>query len=290
MGISIPGHVEQVSSDENGPYFIAVSPEYFKVMGTHLVRGRLFTAADGPGSDPVAVVNETMVRQVWKGESPFGTCILIGGGPCAQVVGIVEDVRDTRGGGVPPLRYYLPLAQRTDSADAIVLRTPPEKAPAVAAILRTIVPSAQRPQIEVISDRINLALRPWRLATLLFMALGGVALALACVGVYSVMSYIASERIHELGVRIVLGAQARDIVRLMLGGGLRLVAIGAVLGLVAAALSARLLSSLLFGVSPLDATVYAAAVLILAAIGIAATLIPAIRVMRTDPTVALRAE
>jgi ABC-type antimicrobial peptide transport system permease subunit len=122
------------------------------------------------------------------------------------------------------------------------------------------------------------------------MALGGVALALACVGVYSVMSYIASERIHELGVRIVLGAQARDIVRLMLGGGLRLVAIGAVLGLVAAALSARLLSSLLFGVSPLDATVYAAAVLILAAIGIAATLIPAIRVMRTDPTVALRAE
>jgi ABC-type antimicrobial peptide transport system permease subunit len=128
------------------------------------------------------------------------------------------------------------------------------------------------------------------LATLLFMTLGGVALALACVGVYSVMSYIASERIHELGVRIVLGAQASDIVRLVLAGGLRLVAVGAVVGLLAAALSARLLSSLLFGVSPIDATVYIASVVILAAIGIVATLVPALRVMRTDPTVALRTE
>jgi predicted permease len=290
MGISVPGHVPEVRSDENGPYYIAVSPDYFKVMGTRLVRGRLFTSTDVEGSDPVAVVNETMARQIWKGESPFGTCILLSGGPCAQVVGIVEDVRDTRGGGMAPIRYYLPLAQRDDSAEAIVMRVPPERAAAVAATLKTMIPAAQRPQIEVISDRINLALRPWRLATLLFMTLGGVALALACVGVYSVMSYIASERIHELGVRIVLGAQAGDIVRLVLGGGLRLVTTGAVLGLVAAALSARLLSSLLFGVSPLDATVYSVAVGILAAIGIVATLVPALRVMRTDPTVALRSE
>ncbi len=231
MGIRIPGRNDEVPSDENGPYYIAVSPEYFNVMGTKLVRGRLFASTDVEGSQPVAVVNETMARQVWKGDSPFGTCILFGAGVCAQVVGIVEDVRDTRGGGMAPLRYYLPLAQRDDSADAVVMRVPPEKAAALAATLKTIVPAAQRPQIEVISDRINLALRPWRLATMLFMTLGGVALALACVGVYSVMSYIASERIHELGVRIVLGAQAGDIVRLVLVGGLRLVAIGAMLGL-----------------------------------------------------------
>jgi len=170
------------------------------------------------------------------------------------------------------------------------MRTSPERGSALAATLKAMIPTTQRPQIEVISDRINVALRPWHLATLLFMTLGGVALALSCVGVYSVMSYIASERIHELGVRIVLGAQAGDIVRLVLGGGVRLIASGAVLGLVAAALSARLLSSLLFGVSPLDATVYAVAVLVLAGIGLVATLVPAVRVMRTDPTVALRAE
>ena len=162
--------------------------------------------------------------------------------------------------------------------------------PAIAAILKSMIPATQGPQIEVISDRINVSMRPWKLATMLFMTLGGVALALACVGVYSVMNYIASERIHELGVRIVLGAQAGDIVRLVLAGGFRLVATGALLGLVAAALSARLLSSLLFGVSPTDVTVYTAAVVILVAIGIVATLVPALRVMRTDPTVALKAE
>jgi predicted permease len=290
MGIKIPGRADEVESDENGPYYIAVSPDYFKVMGTRLVRGRLFSSTDVEGSDPVAIVNETMARHLWKGESPFGTCILFGGGVCAQVIGIVEDVRDTRGGGMPPLRFYLPLAQRDEPPDAIVMRVPPEKGPALAATLKTIVPAAQRPQIEVISDRINLALRPWRLATMLFMTLGGVALALACVGVYSVMSYIASERIHELGVRIVLGAQASDIVRLVLAGGFRLIVAGGVLGLIGASLSARLLSSLLFGVSPTDATVYAASIVILAVIGIVATLVPALRVMRTDPTVALRSE
>jgi predicted permease len=289
MNISIPGHVEEVHGDATGPFYSFVGPDYFKVMGTRLVRGRLLSASDVSGSQPVAVVNETMARQIWNGESPFGTCILLSGG-CAQVVGIVEDVRDTRGSGAPLLRYYLPLAQRADSAEALVLRTSAEKAPAIAAILQSMVPATQRAQIELIADRINVSMRPWRLATLLFMTLGGVALALACVGVYSVMSYIASERIHELGVRIVLGAQAGDIVRLVLSGGLRLVAIGTAVGLVGAALSARLLSTLLFGVSPVDATVYGAAVLILATIGIVATLIPALRVMRTDPTAALKAD
>ena len=133
-------------------------------------------------------------------------------------------------------------------------------------------------------------MRPWKLATMLFMALGGVALALACVGVYSVMSYIASERIHELGVRIVLGAREADILLLVLTNGLRLVAMGAALGLLGAALGARLLSSLLFGVSPVDPAAYGAAVTVMILVGIAATLVPALRVMRTDPTVALRAE
>jgi predicted permease len=289
MGLSIPGKGD-VPSDLNGPYYIAVSPAYFNVMGTRLVRGRLFTAADVEGSQPVVVVNESMAREVWRGATPFGSCLLLKTESCAQVVGVVEDVRDTRGGGTPPLRFYLPLAQFQDSAEAIVMRTSPERAPALLTTLKGMIPASQRPQIEVISDRVDGALRPWRLATLLFMTLGGIALALACVGVYSVMSYIASERVHELGVRVVLGAQASDIVRLVLAGGLRLVAAGAVLGLIAASLSARLLSSLLFGVSPIDVTVYCAAAVILAAIGIVATLVPALRVMRTDPTVALRAE
>jgi ABC-type antimicrobial peptide transport system permease subunit len=128
------------------------------------------------------------------------------------------------------------------------------------------------------------------MATLLFMAIGGVALLLACVGVYSVMSYIASERTHELGVRIVLGARRADIVWLVLTGGVRLIVAGAAVGLIGAALGARLLSSLLFAVSPVDPMAYGAAVVIMILIGVAATLVPALRVMTTDPTVALRAE
>ena len=124
----------------------------------------------------------------------------------------------------------------------------------------------------------------------MFSGLGIVALLLACVGVYSVMSYIASERIHELGVRIVLGATASDIVRLVLESGARLVVIGAMLGLMGAALGARLLASLLFGVSPLDPAVYAAAAIVLVLTGTVATLVPALRAMRIDPTEALRAE
>jgi putative ABC transport system permease protein len=125
---------------------------------------------------------------------------------------------------------------------------------------------------------------------MLFSGLGIVALLLACVGVYSVMSYIASERIHELGVRIVLGATSSDIVRLVLASGARLVLVGAALGLIGAALGARLLASLLFGVSPLDPGVYIASVVVLAVTGTVATMVPAIRAMRTDPTEALRAE
>jgi ABC-type antimicrobial peptide transport system permease subunit len=158
------------------------------------------------------------------------------------------------------------------------------------ATIKQLVPTGQRATIEVISDRVNRALRPWRLAAMLFSVLGVVALLLACVGVYSVMSYIASERIHELGVRIVLGATASNIVRLVLAGGARLVLMGAALGLLGAALGARLLASLLFGVSPLDPAVYITAVVVMATIGIVATLVPALRAMRTDPTVALRAE
>ena len=300
MDVSVPGQPAPVIPPMNGPFYFSVSTNYFTVMGTRLLRGRMFTTTDGRGSLPVAVVSETMAKLYWPGREPFGTCILLAGSTCAQVVGVVEDIRDSRGGSAPPPRYYLPLSQTnnrnaldapgSDSAQAVIIRSTPSRAVAMAATIKSLVPAGQRATIEVISDRVGRALRPWRLAAMLFSGLGVVALLLACVGVYSVMSYVASERIHELGVRIVLGATARDIVGLVLASGVRLVMIGAVIGLVGAALGARLLASLLFGVSPLDPPVYAVALVVLASIGIVATMVPALRAMRTDPTVALRAE
>jgi ABC-type antimicrobial peptide transport system permease subunit len=153
-----------------------------------------------------------------------------------------------------------------------------------------MIPATQRATTQLIEDRVDQAMRPWRVAALLFAALGLVALALSCVGVYSVMSYMTSERIPELGIRLVLGATGGGLVALVLRSGLRLVGAGIILGLGSAALGARLLSALLFGVSPFDPVVYVAAAAMLTVIGIAAILVPALRVLRTDPTVALRAE
>ncbi len=290
MDVSVPGRPRpEIEGRGNGPFYIAVSPEYFSVMGTRLLRGRSFANSDDRGSQPVAVVGQTMAKVFWPNGDPFNSCILLSG-TCAQVVGIVEDVRDSRGAGTPPIRFYLPLSQHADSAAGVIVRTSADRAPTIASLLKAAIPSAQRPQVEVISDRVALALRPWRLATMLFTALGLVALVLACVGVYSVMSYVASERVHELGVRVVLGATSGDIVRLVLTGGLRLVGAGTLLGLAGAAAGAHLLESLLFAVSAHDPAVYAGAVGILCGMGIAATLVPALRVMNADPTVALRAE
>jgi putative ABC transport system permease protein len=132
--------------------------------------------------------------------------------------------------------------------------------------------------------------RPWRTAALLFIAFGAVALALACIGVYSVMSYIAAERVHELGVRIVLGATARDVLRLVLIDGLRLSVLGGVVGVFGAAVAARYLGSLLFEVSPFEPAIYALGLLCLIGAGLCAMLPAALRASRVDPAVALRRE
>ena len=294
MTVSVPGQPEPDSSAHEGPWFSAVSADFFSVMGTRVSIGRAFNERDVLGNEPVAIVNVAMARLYWRNANPFHSCLLVHGS-CAQIVGVVEDIRDTRGGGPAPPRYYLPLSQMDDSsamfsANALVVRASRERAPQVIAAVKTLFPTTQNPTTELISDRIGHTMRPWRLAALLFLTLGGLALLLASVGTYSVMTFVASERAHELGVRIALGASAGDIVRLVLRTGLRMVGAGAIVGLIAAALVSRLLSSLLFGISPLDPLVYVVAVSIFGATGLLAMIVPAIRVMRTDPMLALRIE
>jgi CBS domain-containing protein len=272
------------------PYWSSVSANYFSVMRTRVRSGRAIGAEDTAGSEPVAVVNESMARRYWGGTMPPGSCILPYGRPCARVVGVVDDVRDAPGGAAPPMRFYLPLTQVDRGPVAVIVRTDAERASMVAAALKSSIPSGRRATVEVIADRVGRSLRPWRTATLLFLGLGAVALALACIGIYSVMSYVASERVHELGVRIVLGATARDVLRLVLADGLRLTMIGGVIGLMGAAAGARLLSSLLFEVSPFQPMVYAVGLLCLSTAGLCAMMPAAMRASRVDPVVALRRE
>jgi predicted permease len=290
IDISVPGSPFVPESVRDQPLVNFVSANYFSVMATRVLRGRGFDDRDASGSEPVAVVSDSMARRYWGGTIPEGGCILRYGGPCARVVGTVEDVRDTPGGEAPRMRFYLPLTQVSDLPDAVIVRTDAERASMVAGILRSTAPAGYRATVEVISDRVGRALRPWRTAALLFIAFGAVALVLACIGVYSVMSYIAAERVHELGVRIVLGATARDVLRLVLIDGLRLSVLGGVVGVCGAAVAARYLGSLLFEVSPFEPAIYAIGLLCLTGAGLCAMLPAALRASRVDPVVALRRE
>jgi predicted lysophospholipase L1 biosynthesis ABC-type transport system permease subunit len=231
-----------------------------------------------------------MARRYWGTASPFSSCIIAPPSPCARVVGIVSDVRDSPAGASPPMRFYVALPQGAKPAASIIVRTAPANVPAVAAAIRKLTPPNPRPTIDVVADRVGQALRPWNIATLLFVVLGGVALTLACVGIYSVMGYLVSERRHEMGVRLALGATGSQIVRLVLQRGLRLVLAGGVLGLGLAAVVGSFLGALLFEVSVTDPGVYSLAFGCVTLLAVCAILPPALRASRVDPVDALRVE
>lgn len=264
-----------------------VTPNYFSVLGTRLVEGRGFNDDDTAGSDPVVIVNETMKRNYWGAQLPPGACIVLDG--CARVIGVVEDIRDAPG-AAPAMRYYQPLSQAFTEPSVIVVRTAPEASPAVIAQIRAATPPGQRVTIAVIATQVETALRPWTTAMLLFLVIGGVGLALASVGLYSVVSYVASERLPEFGVRIVLGATGADVSALVLRDGARLVAMGGALGLLGAAVAARYLGTLLFDVSPFDPLIYAVGLTSLALAALAAMWSPARRAARVNPVTALRTD
>ena len=290
IDITVPGASYVPESDRDNPLYAAVDANYFAVMGMRVLQGRSFGKGDVAGAEPVAVVNQSMARRYWGSASPFDSCIIAPPNPCARVVGVVSDVRDEPGRAAP-MRFYLALPQSAAAgAAAIVMRTIPARLPDLTAAIRSAGGPSSRPTIDVIVERIGRALHPWRMATLLFAALGLLALALACLGIYSVTSYLVAERMHEMGIRLALGATGGMMVGLVLRRGLRLIVIGASTGLIAAAAVGQLLSALLFEVSAVEPTIYAAAAISLALLATFAMLPAAIRASHVDPIETLRAE
>jgi predicted permease len=285
--MSVPGSSYEPDSQLDAPMIMAVSPEFFQVMRTPVLEGRTFSPADG--AEPVVVVNASMARNYWGPSLPPGACVLVHGKPCARVIGVVADFKEAPGEKAP-MRFFVPLESGWNAPRVVLARVDAAAAPALVARIKALLPPTPRPSIEVVSDRLARALRPWRTSTQLFVALGAVALALACIGIYSVMSYGASERVQEVGVRIALGATASDVRRLLVGEGLRLTLVGAVLGLGAAVVVGRLLESLLFAVSPFDPWAYVLALVAMLVAALTAMLPPSLRASRTDAVVALRQE
>jgi putative ABC transport system permease protein len=280
---------------DGAPGTQAVSPEFFAATGVRLLRGRGLTAQDAEAGH-VAVANEALARSTWPHEDALGQCIRVAikTAPCTRIVGIVEDSRRSQLLEPTVRQLYNPLpATGPDALGIIIVRVPPARAAAVElAARREIAAHHAGASLEVhrMADILAPQYRPWELGATLFTVFGMLALVVAAIGVFSTLSHDIGQRRHELGVRAALGAGVADIVGLVMGGGVRLVAIGAVLGLALAIVASRLVASLLYGVAPRDPGTFVVVVTVLLAVAALASALPAWRATRADPLDALRAE
>jgi predicted permease len=277
------------------PNVTAVSPEYFATIGLRLVRGRGLTASDGRNGG-VAMVNRTLARSSWPHEDAIGQCLRIGkpSAPCLSVIGVVDDARRASVLEEPVRQVYVPASDTGDySPGYVIVRVAPEQAVRVQLVARQevarIFPGAEAGVVRM-AEFIAPQYRPWQLGATLFSVFGLLALIVASIGVFSTLSHDVSQRRHELGVRAALGAGLGDIVRLVVGQGLRVTIVGTVFGVGLALAAGRLVASLLYGVAPRDPTVLVLVTLLLLLVAGLASAVPAWRASRVDPLEALRAE
>jgi putative ABC transport system permease protein len=274
-------------------FFTTVSPGYFATLGIPLVAGRDFTPEDRSGAPAVAVVNETLARRFWPGQSPLGRRFAPADRPGEgfEIVGVARDGKYLS--LTEPARpfAYFALAQGAHLNENILLvrgSRGEALSGAVRAAARSLDPTMPLFQAETLEEALRRTTAGRRQGTLLLAGFGALALLLAAVGLYGVVAFAVGERRREIGIRMALGAARRDIVSLFVGRGARLAALGVAIGLVLASAITRLLSSMLFGVTPLDVTTLAAVSALLAAVALAASALPARRAARIDPASVLR--
>jgi putative ABC transport system permease protein len=278
----------------------AGSPDYFVTTGTRILRGRAFTADDGPGTPLVAVVSEAMGKALWKDDDPLGKCFRVGSDtmPCTTVIGVAENTKARNITGSGEFMYYLPMAQYLatlgePSMLALFVRVngrPENFVEATRSRLQRLMPSPAFVTTQPFHQIVDPTMQSWTSGARMFLAFGAMALALAAIGLYAVISFAVAQRTQELGVRVALGARGVDLLRLVVGEGVRVTLGGVALGMMIALLASRGISDLLFGVSPRDPLVFGIVALTLIVVGILASAIPASRASRVDPNVALRAE
>jgi putative ABC transport system permease protein len=274
-----------------------VSSDYLRVFDVPLLRGRLLTADDTSATLHVAVINETAAQRFWNDADPIGKRFSIGqpGGQevWREVVGIVKGTRPTGLDKAPGPEVYVPLEQAPMPVAMLFVRSPLPKADIARAIRQSVAEvDKNHPVYNIISmdDLLYDSVSTRRFSMFMFGGFSALALALAMMGVYGVVSYAVAQRTPEIGVRIALGAQGRDVLRLILAQGLKPVAIGSVFGLIAALALGRLLSSLLYGVTGADPATFAIVALLLSLAALLACWLPARRATKVDPMVALRRE
>jgi macrolide transport system ATP-binding/permease protein len=303
LGSSIQPEDREISPSERpGAGYFAVGERYFETIGTPLVRGRDFTAQDSAGSPSVVIISEGLARRLWPEMKDIGEALgkrlrmmTLRTANC-EVIGIAMDSKNSGGSpldGPPPLSIYRPFAQDYSAMASLVVRAngdPRDLIPGVrrevAALDQNLPPSSIQP----LTDNLRVILWPARMGAIILGIFGLLGLVLAAIGIYGVMSYMVARRTREIGVRMALGAQAGDVLKLVVRHGLRLALIGAAAGLALAFAMTRLMRSLLYGVSPTDPATFAGVALFLICVALAACYLPARRATRVDPLAALRHE
>jgi putative ABC transport system permease protein len=292
----VEGAPEPSPGQENDGRYRVCTPGYFQMMGISILRGRGFTDEDRPGAQPVVIVNETLARKHWPSGDAVGKRIRFSGplekNPWMEIVGIVRDVKHELNLPVTP-EYYLPHAQDSWNAMVLVARTKIDPA-AVAAPIRQQVWAIDKDQpvfdVLTMQEVRALSIAPYTFSSVVLGIFSGVALLLAAVGIYGVMSFAVTQRTHEIGIRMALGARAGDVLRLVIKHGMVLALIGVAIGVVGSWGLTRFMQKLLVGVEPTDPLIFSAVSTFLLIAALLACYIPARRATKVDPLVALRYE
>jgi predicted permease len=290
----IEGYQPQPGEDTQTFYNI-VGPRYFDTMRIPLLRGRSFTEADRLDAPPVVIVNDAFARKYWPNVDPLGRRLSanLWQGPFREVIGVVRTGKYDTLGEEPRPFYYLPLLQEHQGAVVLHLRTSTDPRSLIAPVrdaIRRVDAAVPVFDAKTMDDQVALARLPARLAGTLLGALGTLALLLAAMGIHGVMAYSVAQRTREFGVRMALGAGARELLTAVIGEGARLTGLGLAIGISAAVALAPFISSLLYGIKPTDVVSFAGATLVLTASAILACYIPARRAVRVNPVIALRYE
>jgi len=290
--VYVEGYSASAGEDMNYSFNI-VAPDYFQTMGIPLVQGREFTEADTSKAPNVVIINETMARTFWPNESPIGKRISDNGqpGPYRVVVGVARESKYLTLGEAPRPYYYIPLQQDFFPSARLHVRTvgdPQSMVNTVRSIVRGVDATVPISNVQTGGEHLGLALLVPRIGAMLLGPAGLVALVLGIIGLYGVMSYSVARRTKEIGIRMALGAQEVDVLRMVMKEGMGLVGIGLLLGLTVAFVITRVLTSFLYGISATDPLTFVAVSLILIAVALVSIFIPARKALKVQPNIALR--
>jgi putative ABC transport system permease protein len=310
--LTVEGHAADSIDKVPLVRFALASPDYFRTLGIALRQGRPFASEDKSNSQPVAIINETLARRFFPNEDPVGKTIwmgapenllppeaqtLVGRFPRRLIVGVVSDVKGGSLNQPTPALVYAPLTQhrREGWSNNLMLAvqtstTPEALTSAIREQVRALDPDQPVTSVRTIDELLDRTLSQAKFSLLLFGLFAALALVLAAIGIYGVMATAVAQRTHEIGLRMALGAQKRDVFRLVIGEGMMLVLIGVAAGLASAVALTRLMSTLLFGVSATDPMTLALITLLLATVALLACYLPARRATKVDPMIALRYE